>query len=107
MPPGAARCSCFRKDPPFQMTTEPGVLVSDGLPGPVGERYRKNNIALAAPPIVLNLRPGATWNRSSSPPGSVHIGLCHAGRRRRNGPAPAATDANIEQRAKRRTGQTR
>jgi hypothetical protein len=44
---------------PFQMTTQPGVLVSDGLPGPLREHYRKNNIALASPPIVLDLSPGA------------------------------------------------
>jgi hypothetical protein len=60
MPPGGGKVFLLsQRTPPFQMTTEPGVLVSDGLPGPVGERYRKNNIALAAPPIVLNLRPGA------------------------------------------------
>jgi len=29
------------------------------LPGPVGERYRKNNIAVASPPILLDLAPGA------------------------------------------------
>jgi hypothetical protein len=60
MPPGGGRVFMLSsRTPPFQMTTEPGVLVSDGLPGPVGERYRKNNIALAAPPIVLNLSSGA------------------------------------------------
>jgi hypothetical protein len=41
------------------MTTEPGVLVRDGLPGPIGELYRKNNIAVASPPIVLDFNPGA------------------------------------------------
>jgi hypothetical protein len=29
--------------------------VRDGLPGSVGEHYRKNNIAVASPPIVLDL----------------------------------------------------
>jgi hypothetical protein len=59
MPPGGGRVFLLsQRTPPFQMTTQPGVLVSDGLPGPVGERYRKNNIALAAPPIVLNLSAG-------------------------------------------------
>jgi hypothetical protein len=43
------------RTPAFQITTQPGVLVRDGLPGPVGERYRKNNIAIASPPIVLDL----------------------------------------------------
>jgi hypothetical protein len=41
------------------MTTQPGVLVRNGLPGPVGEHYRKNNIAVASPPIVLDLSAGA------------------------------------------------
>ena len=31
----------------------------DGLPGPVGEAYRKNNVAVASPPIMLDLSPGA------------------------------------------------
>ena len=60
MPPGGGKVFLLsQRTPAFQMTTEPGVLVSDGLPGPVGERYRKNNIALAAPPIVLNLSSSA------------------------------------------------
>src|SRR6266516_45040 len=60
MPPGGGKVFMLsQRTPPFQMTTEPGILVPDGLPGPVGERYRKNNIALAAPPTVLNLSPGA------------------------------------------------
>jgi hypothetical protein len=60
MPPGGGRVFVLSaRTPPFQMTTEPGVLVPDGLPGPVGERYRKNNSALAAPPILLNLSSGA------------------------------------------------
>jgi hypothetical protein len=60
MPPGGGRIfELSQRTPPFQMTTQPGVLVRDGLPGPVGERYRKSNIAVASPPIVLNLSPGA------------------------------------------------
>ena len=60
MPPGGGRMfELSQRTPPFQMTTQPGVLVRDGLPGPVGERYRKNNIALASPPILLNLSSGA------------------------------------------------
>jgi hypothetical protein len=60
MPPGGGRMfELSQRTPPFQMTTQPGVLVRDGLPGPVGERYRKNNIAVASPPILLNLSSGA------------------------------------------------
>jgi hypothetical protein len=60
MPPGGGNMSMLsQRTPPFQMTTQAGVLVRDGLPGPVGERYRKNNIAVASPPIVLNLSSGA------------------------------------------------
>ena len=43
----------------FQITAQPGVLVRDGLPGPVAEGYRKNNITVASPPILLDLSPGA------------------------------------------------
>jgi hypothetical protein len=60
LPPGGGRMFEFsQRTPPFQMTTQPGVLVRDGLPGPVGERYRKNNIAVASPPIMIDLAPGA------------------------------------------------
>ena len=60
LPPGGGRVFMLSQGaPPFQMTTQPGVLVRDGLPGPVAERYRKNNIALASPPILLNLSSGA------------------------------------------------
>jgi hypothetical protein len=60
MPPGGGSMLMLsQRTPPFQMTTQPGVLVRDGLPGPVGEGYRKNNIAVASPPIVLHLNPGA------------------------------------------------
>ena len=60
MPPGGGGMLMLSpRTPAFQMTTEPGVLVRDGLPGAVGERYRKNNLAVASPPIVLDLSPGA------------------------------------------------
>ena len=59
-PPGGGRMfPLARGTPAFAMTTQPGVLVRDGLPGPVAERYRKANIALATPPIMLDLSPGA------------------------------------------------
>jgi hypothetical protein len=47
------------RTPAFQITTQPGVLVRDGLPGPVSEHYRKNKLALASPPILLDLSSGA------------------------------------------------
>ena len=60
MPPGGGGMVMLSpRTPAFQITTQPGVLVRDGLPGAVGERYRKNNIAVASPPIVLDLSPGA------------------------------------------------
>jgi len=60
MPPGGGRMyELSQKTPPFAMTTQAGVLVRDGLPGPVREHYRKNNIALASPPTMLDLSPGA------------------------------------------------
>jgi hypothetical protein len=59
VPGGGTMFEFSRKTPPFQMTTEPGVLVRDGLPGPIGELYRKNNIAVASPPTVLDVSPDA------------------------------------------------
>jgi hypothetical protein len=60
MPPGGGSMVMLSpRTPAFQMTTQPGVLVRDGLPGPVAESYRKNNLAVASPPIVLDLSPGA------------------------------------------------
>lgn len=60
LPPGGGRMfELSQRTPPFQMTTQPGVLVRNGLPGPIGEHYRKNNIAVASPPIVLDLSAGA------------------------------------------------
>jgi hypothetical protein len=35
------------------MTTDPGLLVADDLPGPVAEAYRKANVALADKIYVL------------------------------------------------------
>jgi hypothetical protein len=58
-PGGGGMLTFSPRTPPFQMTTEPGVLVRDGLPGPVSERLRKTNIAVASPPIVLDLSSGA------------------------------------------------
>jgi hypothetical protein len=58
-PGGGSMLMLSPKTPALQMTTQPGVLVRDGFPGPVGEGYRKNNIAVASPPIVLNLNAGA------------------------------------------------
>ncbi|UPK03637.1 hypothetical protein [Bradyrhizobium sp. 170] len=58
-PGGGSMLTLSPRTPAFQITTQPGVLVRDGLPGPVGEGYRKNNIAVASPPIVLDLSPGA------------------------------------------------
>jgi hypothetical protein len=59
MPPGGGMLMLSPRTPAFQITTQPGVLVRDGLPGAVGESYRKNNIAVASPPIMLDLSPGA------------------------------------------------
>jgi hypothetical protein len=60
MPPGGGgMVTLSPRTPAFQMTTQAGVLVRDALPGPVAEHYRKHNIALASPPIVLDLSPGA------------------------------------------------
>jgi hypothetical protein len=60
MPPGGGGMLMLSpRTPAFPMTTQPGVLVPDGLPGPVAEAYRKNNVAVASPPIMLDLSPGA------------------------------------------------
>jgi len=100
MPPGGGRVFLLsQRTPPFQMTTEPGVLMPDGLPGRSGERYRKNNIALASPTIMLNLSSGADVQPFFVTAGvSGILGLFHAGRRGGNGPAPAASGAKVRQR---------
>ena len=46
------------RTPPFQMTTEKALLVRNGLPGPVGEAFRRT-ITLAETPIVLDMDPNA------------------------------------------------
>ena len=62
MPEGGGRMFAFsRTTPPFKMTTQKALLVRNGLPGPVGEAYRKNNIAIADPPTVLDVSPGADY----------------------------------------------
>jgi hypothetical protein len=62
MPEGGGRTFAFsRTTPPFKMTTQKALLISNGLPGPVGEAYRKNNIAMADPPIVLDVSPDADY----------------------------------------------
>jgi hypothetical protein len=48
------------RTPPFQMTTEKALLVRNGLPGPVGEAFRKS-ITLAETPIVLDMNPNADF----------------------------------------------
>ena len=58
-PGGGGTLILSPRTPAFQITTESGVLGRDGLPGPVAEHYRKNNITVASPPILLDLSPGA------------------------------------------------
>jgi hypothetical protein len=58
-PEGGRYIEYAQATPPFQMTTQPAVLVRNGLPGPIAEIYRKHNIALADAPIVLDLNLGA------------------------------------------------
>jgi hypothetical protein len=59
MPPGGGKpFELSRRTPPFRMTTQPSVLIENGLPGPVAEVYRKRNVALAPAPVVLD-HPGA------------------------------------------------
>ena len=55
VPPGGGGMSMPSQRTPAFQTTQSGVLVRDGLPGAVREHYRKNNIAIASPPIVLDL----------------------------------------------------
>ncbi|WFU16419.1 hypothetical protein [Bradyrhizobium sp. CB3481] len=60
MPPGGGGMVMLSpRTPAFQITTQSGVLIRDGLPGPVGEHYHKNKLALASPPILLDLAYGA------------------------------------------------
>jgi hypothetical protein len=56
VPPGGGRIFEFStKTPPFPITTEPGAMVENGLPGPVAEVYRKHNISVASSAIVLDV----------------------------------------------------
>ena len=62
MPEGGSRMVAFsRTTLPFKMTTQQALVVRNGLPGPIGEAYRKNNIAIADPPVVLDVSPGADF----------------------------------------------
>ena len=59
LPKGGGQIVMFSgRTPPFQMTTEKALLVRNGLPGPVGEVFRKT-ITLAETPIVLDMDPNA------------------------------------------------
>jgi len=58
-PEGGRYIEYAQATPPFQMTTQPAVLVRNGLPGRIAEIYRKHNIALADAPIVLDPNLGA------------------------------------------------
>jgi len=58
-PEGGRYIEYAQATPPFQMTTQPAVLVRNGLPGPIADIYRKHNIALADAPIVLDPNLGA------------------------------------------------
>lgn len=62
IPEGGGRTFAFaRTTPPFKMTTQQALLVRNGLPGPIGEAYRNNNIAIADSPILLDVSPGADY----------------------------------------------
>jgi hypothetical protein len=61
LPQGGGQPVMFSgRTPPFQMTTGKALLVRNGLPGPVGEAFRKS-ITLAATPIVLDMNPNADF----------------------------------------------
>jgi hypothetical protein len=60
MPPEGGKFFEFsQRTPPFPITTEPGVLIKNDLPGPVVEVYRKHNVAVGPLPLVLDLDTGA------------------------------------------------
>jgi len=62
IPEGGGRTFAFaHTTPPFKMTTQQALLVRNGLPGPIGEAYRKNNIAIADSPIVLDVSRDADY----------------------------------------------
>jgi hypothetical protein len=58
IPEGGGKPVMFSAGTPFQMTTQKALLVRNGLPGPVGEAFRKS-LAVAATPIVLDMNPNA------------------------------------------------
>jgi hypothetical protein len=60
LPQGGGQPVVFSRGTPFQMTTEKALLVRNGLPGPVGEAFRKTN-TVADPPIVLDMNPNADF----------------------------------------------
>jgi len=63
MPEGGGRVFAYsHTTPPFKMTTQKALLVRNGLPGPVGEAYRKSNIAMADPAIMLDVSPDADYD---------------------------------------------
>jgi hypothetical protein len=60
--PGGRTLSLDPQTPPFRMT-QVGVLVPNDLPGPVAESYRRRNLTLASPVMVLELSPTADLDR--------------------------------------------
>ena len=56
IPPGEIKALQYSPEtPPFRITTQPGTLLHNALPGPLAESYRKRGIAVAESPIVLDL----------------------------------------------------
>jgi hypothetical protein len=49
-----------RQTPPFPITSR-GMLIENGLPGAVAESYRKNGVAIAPAPVLLDPSPGAQY----------------------------------------------
>ena len=47
------------KAAPFPITTQPAALMPNALPGPIRELYRKEGVAVADRPIVINTNPHA------------------------------------------------
>jgi len=47
------------KTAPFPVTTAPSALMANGLPGPIRELYRRDGIAVAEPPTVIDTNPHA------------------------------------------------
>ena len=59
------------KTAPFPTTTRPAALMPNALPGPIRELYRKEGVAVADRPIVINttrtpIPPCTSWLRSSA-----------------------------------------